>query len=192
MIETGRVNFWGLFPLKTLLEESFPEQARLTVACMLASDWAPITDKHSSKSWNCLVMSAIPRALSPVLENFHRRFSWPNWPPLGLRGWAILSLWNFMPLTTQCRAPQVIQQSVAQSNRVSPVFALPFNHFFNLQRKIQSADKGVIIVCHERERNKKFEIPAGFEPMASQTPGRRSICCTTRVWKASWILLTPD
>ena len=75
MIETGRVNFGGSFPLKTLLEESFPAQARLTVASMLASDWAPITDKHSNMSWNCFVMSGIPRALSPVLENFHRRFS---------------------------------------------------------------------------------------------------------------------
>ena len=105
VIETGRVSFGGSFPLKTLLEESFPAQARLTVAGMLVSDWAPITDKHSNKMWNCFVVSGIPGALSPVLEKFHRRFSWPNWPPLGLRGWAILSLWNFMPLTTQCRAP---------------------------------------------------------------------------------------
>lgn len=38
-------------------------------------NWAPITDKHSNKLWNCFFMSGIPRALSPVLENFHRRFS---------------------------------------------------------------------------------------------------------------------
>ena len=30
--------------------------------------------------------SSIPGALLPVLENFRRRFFWPNWPPLGLWG----------------------------------------------------------------------------------------------------------
>ena len=45
-----------------------------------------ITDKPSNKSWNWFVKSSIPEALSPVLENFCRRFSWLNWPTLGLRG----------------------------------------------------------------------------------------------------------
>ena len=47
----------------------------------------PITDKHSKESWNWLVKSSIPEALSPVLENFRRRFSRPNWlSVLDLRG----------------------------------------------------------------------------------------------------------
>ena len=45
-----------------------------------------ITDKPSKKSWDWFVRSSIPEALSPVLENFCRRFSWLNWPTLGLRG----------------------------------------------------------------------------------------------------------
>ena len=45
-----------------------------------------ITDKPSNKSWNWFVKSSIPEALSPVLENFCRSFSWLNWPTLGLRG----------------------------------------------------------------------------------------------------------
>ena len=102
-------------------------------------------NKHSNKLWNCFVMSSIQRALSPVLENFHRRVSWPKWPPLGLRRWAILSLWNFMPLTTQCQAFQVIQQSGAQSNKVSPCWPYRLIIFLNLQRKIQSTEKGVIL-----------------------------------------------
>ena len=46
----------------------------------------PIADKHSNKSWNWFVKSSIPGALLPVPENFRRRFSWLNWPTLGLRG----------------------------------------------------------------------------------------------------------
>ena len=42
----------------------------------------PIKDENS---WIWFVKSSIPR-LPPVLENFRRRFSWPNWPSLGLRG----------------------------------------------------------------------------------------------------------
>ena len=34
--------------------------------------------KHSNESWNWFVKSNIPGALSPVLENFHRRFSLPD------------------------------------------------------------------------------------------------------------------
>ena len=46
-----------------------------------------ITDKHSNESWNRFVRNSIPGAPSPVLENFRIRFSPPNWPPQGLRGW---------------------------------------------------------------------------------------------------------
>jgi len=42
---------------------------------------------------------------------------------------------------------------------------------------MQSADKGVIIVCHERERNKKSEIPAGFETYD-----------LTNTWRAFYLL----
>ena len=73
---------------------------------MLASDWTQktITDKHSNKSWNWFVKSSIPGALLPVLENLSRRFSWHNWPPLGLWGWTKsgkFCLWNL-----ECRASQ--------------------------------------------------------------------------------------
>ena len=60
---------------------------------MQASDWTQINitfvpnHKDSNESWNWFVKGGIPGALSPVLENFRRRFSWPNWPPLGLRWW---------------------------------------------------------------------------------------------------------
>ena len=60
---------------------------------MLASDWAkkyflcPIRGQHSNKSWNWFVKGSIPGSLSSVLENFRRRFSQPNLPPLGFRGW---------------------------------------------------------------------------------------------------------
>ena len=40
--------------------------------------------EHSNESWNLFVKRSIPRALSPVLENFRLRFSRPNWPTLGL------------------------------------------------------------------------------------------------------------
>ena len=42
-------------------------------------------DKHSNESWNCFDKSSIPGALSSVPENFRRRLSPPDWPPLGLR-----------------------------------------------------------------------------------------------------------
>ena len=60
---------------------------------MLASDWAkkyflcPIRGQHSNKSWNWFVKGSIPGSFSSVFENFRRRFSRPNWPPLGFRGW---------------------------------------------------------------------------------------------------------
>ena len=49
-----------------------------------------ITDKHSNESWNWFVKSSIPGTLFPILENFRRHYSWPNWPPLGLQGWIFL------------------------------------------------------------------------------------------------------
>ena len=36
------------------------------------------TKKHSNESWNWFIKSNIPGALSPVLENFYRRFSLPD------------------------------------------------------------------------------------------------------------------
>ena len=43
---------------------------------MLVSNWTQkIRDRHSNESWNWFVKSSIPGALSPVLENFLRRFS---------------------------------------------------------------------------------------------------------------------
>ena len=54
----------------------------------------PIRDKHSNESWNWFVNSSIPGVISPVLENFRRRFSAPGWPPLGLQGWVFLSINN--------------------------------------------------------------------------------------------------
>ena len=67
-------------------------RSRSSAIKMLASDWAQkiIREKHSSESWMWLVKSSIPGALSTVLENFRRRFSRPNWPPLGLRGWILV------------------------------------------------------------------------------------------------------
>ena len=44
-----------------------------------------LQDNHSNESWNWFVNSSIPRTLSPFFENFHRRFSRPDWPPLGLQ-----------------------------------------------------------------------------------------------------------
>ena len=38
-----------------------------------------------------------PAALSPVLENFCRSFSRPNWPPLGLRGWYLSGFFKTLP-----------------------------------------------------------------------------------------------
>ena len=37
-----------------------------------------IRDKHPSESWNWFVKSSIPRAVSPVLENFRRLSSDPT------------------------------------------------------------------------------------------------------------------
>lgn len=39
-----------------------------------------------------LFKGSIPGSLSSVLESSRRRFSRPNWPPLGLRGWNASSL----------------------------------------------------------------------------------------------------
>ena len=41
--------------------------------------------KHWNESWNRVVKSGIPGAPSTVLENFRRRISRPDRPPLGLR-----------------------------------------------------------------------------------------------------------
>ena len=49
--------------------------------------FGPIRGQHSNKSRNWFVKGSIPGFLSSVLENFRRRFSRPNWPPLSFRGW---------------------------------------------------------------------------------------------------------
>ena len=81
---------------------------------MLASDWTQktITDQHSNKSWNWFVKSRIPGSLLPVLENLSRRFSRPNWPPLGLWGWTKsgkFCLWNLESRALQPFLPQEIR-----------------------------------------------------------------------------------
>ena len=71
-----------------------------------------LQDNHSNESWNWFVNSSIPRTLSPFFENFHRRFSWPDWPPLGIQAdqeytphatypvvkgvFRVLSIWTIM------------------------------------------------------------------------------------------------
>lgn len=44
-----------------------------------------LQDKHSNEPWNWFVKSSIPGTLLPVFENFHHRFSRPDWPPLSLQ-----------------------------------------------------------------------------------------------------------
>ena len=96
--------------MKTLLEESTRVRARrvrqtveFTVKLLRIRRSLEQHDRlcwpvreHSNESWNLFVKRSIPRAFSPVLENFRLRFSRPNWPPLGLRrcifGWKLRKL----------------------------------------------------------------------------------------------------
>ena len=95
---------------KTLLHkpDSYGEQSSLRVNTSYTEDhessaidaglllW-PITGKRSNEPWNWFVKTSIPGALSPVLENFSRSFSRPNWPPLGLRGWYLSGFFKTLP-----------------------------------------------------------------------------------------------
>ena len=105
----------GPFSLKTFLEENSSAQARqLRRTIEFAGKhfvygrsrkqrdrcWPPVvTDpgKRSNEPWNWFVKTSIPGALSPVLENFCRSFSRPNWPPLGLRGWYLSGFFKALP-----------------------------------------------------------------------------------------------
>lgn len=44
-----------------------------------------LQDSHTNESWKWFVKNSIPGTLSHVFENFHRRFSRCDWPPLGLQ-----------------------------------------------------------------------------------------------------------
>ena len=86
------ISLFSVFSLKTLLEESSRVRARqvrqtveftgklLRIRRSLEQHdrlcW-PVRE-HSNESWNLFVKRSIPRALSPVLENFRLRFSRPN------------------------------------------------------------------------------------------------------------------
>ena len=103
---------WKLSSKKTLLHkpDSYGEQSSLRVNTSDTEDhessaidaglllW-PITGhgKRSNEPWNWFVKTSIPGALSPVLENFCRSFSRPNWPPLGLRGWYLSGFFKTLP-----------------------------------------------------------------------------------------------
>ena len=101
---------WKLSSKKTLLHkpDSYGEQSSLRVNTSYTEDhessainaglllW-PITGKRSNELWNWFVKTSIPGALSPVLENFCRSFSRPNWPPLGLRGWYLSRFFKTLP-----------------------------------------------------------------------------------------------
>ena len=97
------ISLFSVFSLKTLLEESSRVRARqvrqtveftgklLRIRRSLEQHdslcWPPIghnifflfpVREHSNEPWNLFVKRSIPRALSPVLENFRLRFSRPN------------------------------------------------------------------------------------------------------------------
>ena len=120
---------WKLSSKKTLLHkpDSYGEQSSLRVNTSYTEDhessaidaglllW-PITGKRSNEPWNWFVKTSIPGALSPVLENFCRSFSRPNWPPLGLRGWYLSGFFKTLPPNRPLFLKKKINQSIIYFN----------------------------------------------------------------------------
>ena len=120
---------WKLSSKKTLLHkpDSYGEQSSLRVNTSYTEDnesstidaglllW-PITGKRSNEPWNWFVKTSIPGALSPVLENFCRSFSRPNWPPLGLRGWYLSGFFKTLLPNRPLFLKKKINQSIIYFN----------------------------------------------------------------------------
>ena len=93
-------NFFGfLGPIspKTLLEESYLARARQV---RLTSEFAGELLRRGW-SWKQLLscgtgsLRVVSQGLScPLLKTFAANFSWSNWPPLSLRGWTLVLMWE--------------------------------------------------------------------------------------------------
>ena len=80
------LGFLGPISPKTLLKESYPARARQVrwgrswkqqISCGTGSS------RVVSQGLSCL-----------LLKTFATDFSWPNWPPLSLRGWTLVLMWE--------------------------------------------------------------------------------------------------
>lgn len=93
-------NFFGfLGPIspKTLLEESYLAQARQV---RLTIEFAGELLRRG-RSWKQQIscgtgsLRVVSQRLScPLLKTFAANFLWPNWPPLSLRGWTLVLMWD--------------------------------------------------------------------------------------------------
>ena len=80
------LGFLGPISPKTLLKESYPARARQV---------------RRGRSWKQQIscgtgsLRVVSQGLScPLLKTFAPSFSWPNWPPLSLRGRALVLMWE--------------------------------------------------------------------------------------------------